>query len=1288
MSVPQSAPAQMLSVLEDSKDGFIAVNTNWEITYLNHTAELLIGIHRNVLLGLNLWKKFADEAELVFDPLYQKLISYQESTHFEHFVAFLHKWFEFRFYPSEEGFLIYFHDITILKEAEATIQKAVFHDVIPALTDGPTPYLQGIDERDLQTIIARNMAEGVCLVKVSDLTILYANPKFERMFGYQPGELYGQPVYKLNYQGAQTDPQATAQNIVNMLVQQGDATCETHNVKKDGTPFWCRSIISSYDHPQHGSLYVNVQQDITAQKEAKIALQQQNELYTSLLESLSEGIVTYAMDGRIMTCNASAERILGLSEDEITGRTSLDPRWHTIHEDGSLFTAETHPAMLTLNTGQPCRDVVMGVYKPDGSLVWVLINSQPLFKPEDTSGKHFGVVASFADITAYKEAEKTLRESEAHFRTILHSAPLSIIVTRRDSTFVEVNPKFCQLTGYQPEELYTRNIREVLKVPPEIHARLMAQLQEQGYAKDFEVVIHTKQDEARWVLVSLEAVMLGGQPYTVGTLLDITERKHAEEARKRYKLLVENTLDIILFLRPNGSIFEANRAAALAFGYSVEELQRLNIRDLRAPETVHQVAFELQKANTLGIMFETQHRRKDGSIFPCEVSSHGTDLDNERVLLSVIRDITAQKETEKALSQSEELFRSILVSSPMPIVVTRHDSTFRMVNSKFCQLTGYQIEELLEHTSQEILNIPPDIHANMLNQLQQQGYVREVEHIIYTKQGEARWVAVFLEAITLDGEVCAVGTLLDITERKRAEAELQWKEALLSSMSGAAPLAFLVVDSYTDRILYFNHRLCEMWGLEHLEEQMRQGQLTLGQIALHSVKLLTDPDSFMATVQPLQWEETQAVFEDEIPLKDGRIIRFFSSQVCDPDGRYFGRLYLFEDVTEQQKMVEERLKISKLESVGLLAGGIAHDFNNLLATLVGNIELARLSAEAAPPELRTELLKYLEEAAKVALYSRDVTAQLLTFAEGGVPVKKIASLNQLIQDAVQFALHNSTVQCQFDLPSDLWPVEIDTVQISRVVQNLVINAVQAMPGGGDLRISGENVKIPQDYQAEGLTAGNKYVRLTFQDQGVGIAPQHMSKIFDPYFTTKAKASGLGLAVCYAIIKKHGGLLTAESVVGKGTTFYAYLPVSNVSVQDSPPTSKKNLKFGKGRLLLMDDEVSLLQVTQGLLKRLGYEVEIAADGQQAVDLYRQAMAENRPFNLVLLDLVVPGGMGGKPTIEQLRLLDPQVKAIVCSGYSDDPIMANYTDYGFLAALPKPYRLGEMSNLLYRFCSPAN
>jgi signal transduction histidine kinase/CheY-like chemotaxis protein len=377
---------------------------------------------------------------------------------------------------------------------------------------------------------------------------------------------------------------------------------------------------------------------------------------------------------------------------------------------------------------------------------------------------------------------------------------------------------------------------------------------------------------------------------------------------------------------------------------------------------------------------------------------------------------------------------------------------------------------------------------------------------------------------------------------------------------------------------------------------------------------------------------------------------------------------------EKEARLEAELQHSaKLESLGVLAGGIAHDFNNLLTVIMGNLTLAKLDTADS-----SVMGGWLREAEHGVLRARDLTLQLLTFAKGGDPVRKAVMLSDIVQEAAEFTLHGSKVRCEFDIAADLWPAEVDKGQIGQVMQNIVLNATEAMPDGGVIHVALRNTIVEANAVPD-LAAGH-YLKLTVADTGQGINPAHLSRIFDPYFSTKPNGSGLGLATVYSIVKRHLGRIEVQSETGRGTTFSIWLPAAQ-KPPSAAPMAPEPLARQSGRVLLMDDEEAIRLATAALLQRLGIEAVVANDGAQVLREYAAARAAGRPYDLVILDLTVPGGMGGRETMEQLLRMDPQVRALVSSGYSNDPVLAHYRAHGFLGMVPKPCDIEELARVIH-------
>lgn len=383
-------------------------------------------------------------------------------------------------------------------------------------------------------------------------------------------------------------------------------------------------------------------------------------------------------------------------------------------------------------------------------------------------------------------------------------------------------------------------------------------------------------------------------------------------------------------------------------------------------------------------------------------------------------------------------------------------------------------------------------------------------------------------------------------------------------------------------------------------------------------------------------------------------------------------LIIVSDISMRKKMEEELSRAQRLESVGLLAGGIAHDFNNMLTSILGNISMAVYDLDR-----ESKSLVWLSAAEKATLRAKDLTQQLITFARGGVPIKEVFSPGEVLRESVSLALSGSQLKSEFFIQDGIYNLDADKGQINQVIHNIAINAAEASPGGGVIVVRAENAMVGPDSRLP-LREG-RFVQISIEDHGCGITPENLGRIFDPYFTTKSKGNGLGLASAYSIVKKHGGHISVHSRVGTGTIFDVYLPASDKGGALRSVASKEIVP-GSGRILVMDDQEMIRDTVGAILTAAGYEVEFACDGREAVEMYARAASSPRPFDLVVMDLTIPGGMGGKEAIKALRSLYPGVKAIVSSGYSSDPVMSDHGKYGFDGMIIKPYTTYSLTEIV--------
>ncbi|MEA2110119.1 MAG: PAS domain S-box protein, partial [Pseudomonadota bacterium] len=638
---------------------------------------------------------------------------------------------------------------------------------------------------------------------------------------------------------------------------------------------------------------------------------------------------------------------------------------------------------------------------------------------------------------------------------------------------------------------------------------------------------------------------------------------------------------------------------------------------------------------------------------------------------------TDRKQAEEALKKEKVFSEKIVENAKAIIVGLDKDHIIRIFNRGAEQITGYTKEEVIGKDWFKIF-FPKEMLDEMNKVWKDSWGVKSHSYInpILSKTGEEKIVSWQMTGI-YDGDDVSKHLLLsigeDITDRKQAEEQLQnEREKLFVTLRS---IGDGVITTDTDgRVTFMNGIAEELTGWSQGEAAGRP----LSEV-FHIINEKTGVPGENPVTKVLKIGKIIGLANHTALIaRDGtqRSIADSAAPIhSSAQGKILGVVLVFRDVTDKKKREEELLKIKKLESVGVLAGGIAHDFNNILTAILGNISLADMYIEK---ENKAHLR--LKEAEKASLRAKDLTQQLLTFSKGGDPVRETTSITQVITDSADFVLHGSNVLCRYAIPEDLWLVDIDTGQMSQVIQNLVINARHAMPEGGEINISGEN--IADITKETGLSLPEeKYIKITIADTGGGIPEKYLDKIFDPYFSTKQQGSGLGLAVTHSIINKHDGHIFVRSKSGEGTTFIIYLPAAAEQIsRDAGAEAQAPEKTARGTILVMDDEEMIQNLAKAMLSRFGHEVLQAKDGREAIVIFQEHQGSDNPVDVIIMDLTIPGGMGGKEAIKEILKIDPEAKAIVSSGYANDPVMANYRQYGFKASIGKPFKMAQLKETI--------
>jgi PAS domain S-box-containing protein len=1097
-------------------------------------------------------------------------------------------------------------------------------------------------------VVVDNSNDGILFCDVNGI-ISYRSPADFRINGYADAERLGKIAFDLVH----PDDSLAVRDAWQKAIRHGGLPVKIEHkvMHKNGTVLQISSTIQNLlENPAIRSMIVTMR-DITDHKRAEIQLQKSEEKFRSYIEHAPDVVLIVDESGKFLEINDSGCQKLGYSKDEIGKMSIRDVLAEESQEEGL-----THFKKVIAEGAAKSE---LWHVRNDGSKSCMLVDAVKLSETR--------VMGFLKDITEQKRINEL-------YRSQFENSPDIILIIDREYKIEAINRGFGNSTT---EDLKGRDAIEIL--PPE--SRNDAREAVDRCFRTLEIIeFEHRISKGRWVRARIIPMHAYGTIFRVMIISsDITERKLAEntlrESEEKYRTLVDNANEAIIVVQ-DGMLKFFNRKTTKLTGYSEQELLAKPFIEFIFPDDrakiIENYANRLQ-GKVVPLIYDVRVQFVDESIRWVEINAIIIDWQGNPATLTFITDITERKQAEAALLKSEARYRTLFESS-RDALMTLSPPEWNFTSCNNATLTMFGINDIAEFSSFGPWALSPENQPDgrasnekarvMIDTAMRTGaHFFEWEH--RRKDGTVFPATVLLTKAHTSGGDILQATVRDISEQKQAELALRESENKFRAIFENSRDALGV--SKNGRHVFSNPAYLNLFGFKN--DKQLVGTSILDRIApSHRPKIIQNIQQRAAGMPvPSNYESLGLRLDGTEFDMDLNVATFELNGETLTVG-------IIRDISERKRMEAELQKAQKLDALGVLAGGIAHDFNNLLGGVFGYIDMAKESCDSG-----SKTSDYLEKALNIFSRAKDLTQQLLTFAKGGSPIRKTGSLAPILKESTQFALSGSSVAASFRIAKDLWFCDFDENQFGQIVDNLVINAIQAMPLGGKISVSAENLQVSQGEKPP-LKPG-KYVHVSFADTGIGIPQSILSRIFDPFFTTKQKGNGLGLATVYSIIHKHDGEITVESEQDKGTTFHLYMPVSEKSTV-SQTAKKVHSHKGAGRILIMDDEDYIREIAGDMLKSMGYEVEYAFHGDEALKMIHNATQKKHPFAAAIMDLTIPGGKGGKETIKQLRKKNKNLLVFVSSGYSEDPVMADPSGYGFTDRIVKPFRKAELAEMLGR------